>query len=583
MKQIRLIPIGMVCAVVACLFVSCASDDVGVVEKSDKALVLNGGILSVKPIEMKTRGISFTTAPMNPDSIIEGEYTITAEDATRTPVNDNNWAGIDGNRDIAVQIGDGTAPYKYSVDAAGKLTSANPYYITTANNFTVKSWYPYTSTALSASGFTVQSNQSSIANLQKSDLLFSTNTAVNVSNSANNMTYTHATARLIVKVVSTKANYMLNQGIPTSITFTGAKLSSSVSTSGVLTATGSASEVSMYKLNSSVSNNVATTYYVACIPPQSAKLSINVFIHNMKYTATMGSNGTFVAGKGNEITVNINSSRVYISSGNTIEVGDYYCSSTSGQAWVVKTINLASAQSSYGASPIAVIFSTATSATDQNHGWRLGYAMALQNATTNNGTNGTCIWGPISDNGGLTNWDNADPRTTWVLNKEGYTETWTIGKNSDYPAFYYAIDYDNTVAAPNVSSKWYLPSNGQWYDIIVNLGKGNPNETYVNEGGTKDLDEIVWGFNPSRLELLQAEINSYMYSVQNYASIFPIDYIEHRISGGANGEYFWCSSERRSDIAYHQFFRNDGCVVVIAVTHAKKNAINYRVRPVLAF
>jgi hypothetical protein len=278
------------------------------------------------------------------------------------------------------------------------------------------------------------------------------------------MTYTHATARLIVKVVSTKANYMLNQGIPTSITFTGAKLSSSVSTSGVLTATGSASEVSMYKLNSSVSNNVATTYYVACIPPQSAKLSLNIFINNMKYTAAMSSNGTFVAGKGNELTVNINSAKVYISSGNTIEVGDYYCSSTSGQAWIVKQVDVNMAKKNYGASPIALIFSTSTSTTDQGHSWRIGYAMSLQCATTTE-ANGTCSWGPANVDTPLYNYGNSKPLLTWKFDKDGYTNTWTIGDNASYPAFHYAINYKNTIAAPSSSSNWYLPSIGQWYDI----------------------------------------------------------------------------------------------------------------------
>ncbi|MCR4774618.1 MAG: fimbrillin family protein [Prevotella sp.] len=505
MKQIRLILI-MACAITACLFASCTSDDVGNSNKSEKALILNGGIMSVEPIQMETRGISLTTAPMNPDSIIEGEYTLTAEETTRTPVNENNWAGIDGNRDIAVQVGDGTSPYKYSVDASGNMTSSSPHYFTTTKNVTVKSWYPYTSTAISSAGFTVQSNQSTITNLQKSDFLFGTSTTANQSNATNTITYVHKTARVIVKVVVTKTNYMLNSGVVNSVKFTGAKLESTVSTSGDMTASGSnTTTVSMYKLSSTTSNNTTTTYYVAQIPPQSATLNLTLDVGGVPYTAKMSSAKTFTAGKGNELTVNVNSSKVYIYSGNRINLGNYYCNSTSGQAWIVSKEDLPAAKSAFGVKPTSVIFSTETSTADKNKGWRLGYAMAFKDASS------SAAWcTDVSQFMQNTQYRWVDILTlgldalTAIHNYDGYSETKNITSKNNYssttfPAFYAAVNYPTSV--PSTCSKWYLPSSGQWYLILKVFG-GGTGEYYQTDGDD-------WGWKNS-YEAVATKINSYL-------------------------------------------------------------------------
>ncbi|MCR4773664.1 MAG: fimbrillin family protein [Prevotella sp.] len=553
-------------ALAVCLFAGCTSDDVGV-NQPGKALTLNGGILeNVEPVTMSSRGIMLTTAPQNPDSIIESEYTLSAE--TRTPVNDNNWAGIDGNRDIAVQVGDGNAPYKYSVDAAGKLTSENPYYITTANNFTVKSWYPYTSSAINSVGFTVQSDQSSITNLQKSDFLFGTSTTTNQGNAANSITYSHKTARVIVKVVVTNTNYMLNNGVVNSVKFTGAKLASSVSTSGDMTASGgTTTTVTMYKLSSSTSNNTTTAYYVAQIPPQSAKLSLTLDIGGVPYTANMSSAQTFTAGKGNELTVNVNSAKVYISSGNTIEVGDYYCTSTSGQAWVVKLVDMSSFNTNYGCVPIAVVFNTFTSTTDQNHGWKLGYALALQNSNGNE----FCAWGPSGVDENLPN--ITGNRSTWTA--DGYTETMTIKNNSkqafnatNYPAFYYAINYG--VSFPATSSGWYLPSNMQWYYIVQNLTSLSKFTPTNNNGST------TWTTTDNAYSESFLELNNYLRSVTKYASYHEF----------LSGVHYWTSTEQSATRIYDVDASDTSAGLSsysVWIDHGPKTKDRHYCRPVIAF
>ena len=563
----------MIAVLVAILFSACSMNEE---IQQNKALSLSGIINNIEPVVMDTRGVMLTTASLNPDSVIESTYTLFG---TRTPVNDANWQGIDGYRDIAVMVGGDV--YKYSVDAHGNLTSSDPYVFTTANDMTVSSWYPYSS---SLNSFTVQANQSNIINLQNSDYLYGSSSTINIG-SNNSIIYKHKTARVIIKVVANNANYMLNKGIVDAVSFSGAKLSCTVNSIGDLAVNGNNTNIpiNMYRLSSSTVGTVTTSYFVAQIPPQRAALNIVLSIGHMKYTALMPSAENFAAGVGNEITVNINSSRVYISSGNTISAGDYYCNSNSGQAWVVKSEDLYSAKSNWGATPIAVIFSDTTSVTDQNHGWRLGYAMALQCATTDLGEDSVANWGPSDVDTPIPN-ASGDYRT-WKNNWDGYTETHLIGNNTDYPAFYYALNYNNTIAAPNLSSKWYLPSNGQWMLIVEKLGglsstsftyyEYHTSPDYFNMIGWKKDDE-------SYSTACQNSINAYLYAVQNYAPIYIISHEKHTLYG--LGEYFQCSSEWTADLGFMAKIRTKGGEVVISSCDGNEGKyLKTRIRPVLAF
>ncbi|MCR4774504.1 MAG: fimbrillin family protein [Prevotella sp.] len=554
-----------------------------------KALTLDASILRTQDFEIKTRGIKLETAPMNPDRIIESTYEVSAEDETRTPMDATpTWAGMT-SRDIAVKVGGNV--YQYSVAADGKITCGTPYYFTTMNNVTVESWYPYT--ASYPENFSVQTDQRTYANYEKSDFMYGSTSSANQANLGNAVTYNHKIAKLIVKVNVSEANYMKGYGAINSVSFTGAQISATVGASGALSGSGATtSTVRMYaKVPSARNNNSATATFEACVIPQSAKLSFTLDIGGVTYTAAMASNHTFAAGSANELTINVNSARAYISSGGTIANGDYYCTTPSGQAWVVKQADLASSKTARNTTPIAVVFSTATSTTDKGHGWQLGYAMALQCATTGSGANGTCTWGPANEDCSyLTNWDNANPRTTWKNNKDGYTETMSIpsGQRASYPAFQYAINYQSTVAAPNTTSKWYLPSNGQWYDIWVNLGGAKADGTYINSGGSVQWDEIVWygpSDNPKNetmywVNLVQTNINALLNAVSSYASIYTIDYEAHQLYSW--GEYFWCSSERSAVCSYVASVNKNGYVRVHARTGSPKSD-TFRVRPVLAF
>ncbi|MCR4773762.1 MAG: fimbrillin family protein [Prevotella sp.] len=453
MKQIRLTQMAAVCLVATCLFASCASDDVPTNEKSDKALVLNGGIFSVEEMKISSRGVSLTTAPQNPDSIIENKYTLAAKEATRTPMDATpTWAGM-AIRNIAVQAGGNV--YQYSVDASGKITCASPFYFTSTNNTTVNSWYPYT--ASYPSTFSVQTDQTSYANYEKSDFLFGSTTTANQSNLNNSITYNHKIAKLIVKVNVSNANYMIGYGAINSVSFTGARVTSTVGANGALTASGgTTSTVKMYtKVASARNNNVATATYEACVIPQSAKLAFTLNIGGITYTASMASANTFAAGVAYELTINISSAKVYISSGGAIAVGDYLANSTNRQAWVIKKADISTMKTNFGAVPIAVIFSNG----QVKHGsYPYGIAMALKNAST------TC------------------------------TDDTVRAKN---------IASGYNVAVPNNTSGWFLPDLFEWRWCIYGLTG--------RQGGAnwKTILKTTWWLEDDDQEI-NGTINTYM-------------------------------------------------------------------------
>jgi hypothetical protein len=303
----------------------------------------------------------------------------------------------------------------------------------------------------------------------------------------------------------------------------------------------------------------------------------------MKYTAAMSSNGTFVAGKGNELTVNINSAKVYISSGNTIEVGDYYCSTPSGQAWIIKVDDLLTARATHSATPVAVVFSTSTSTTDQEHGWRLGYAMALKDA--NDGA--TCAWS--TDNTKMVMSKQfpykKEKDLTYFEDLDGYTYSHVVIDNPNYnsttyPAFFAAYNYQNTVPVSSLTSKWYLPSVGQWYYVCFKLGTANTRELY-SWTGPNDISGVLtgeWCYGRQAPQIATA-LNAKMSEVGE-AYYTPFQVAPDCELG--TGEHFWCSNESSSSNGVYSGFFNNLDMHIFGTNRDKTFTNNY-VRAFLAF
>ena len=117
--------------------------------------------------------------------------------------------------------------------------------------------------------------------------------------------------------------------------------------------------------------------------------------------------------------------------------------------------------------PIGVVFSLTPSDDDKKRGWCHGYIMALSDAKK-----GRCEWGPYQDIKGIPNYDFYVDGDAYRIIKDynGYDYCNNIEiKRTRNNAFWYARNYPKRI--PDFTSGWFLPSVGQWCDIIKNLGK----------------------------------------------------------------------------------------------------------------
>ncbi len=200
-----------------------------------------------------------------------------------------------------------------------------------------------------------------------------------------------------------------------------------------------------------------------------------------------------------------------------------------------------------GRTPIAVIFSTTTSTTDQANGWTHGYAMALKNVTK-------VTWGPIIGNPTGT---FISTTAELIADKDGYTHT-TYINSSTYPAgLAAATTYKSAVAAPGGTSGWFLPSSGQWFDIFVNLGKMNATG-YIGSGSFQWTNQATTCANNLNACLTPLTAGSYTSFTAN--------------------DIYWSSSENSNYYAYIAYFYSGA---VSLSTNVKVN--EYLVRAVLAF
>lgn len=232
-----------------------------------------------------------------------------------------------------------------------------------------------------------------------------------------------------------------------------------------------------------------------------------------------------------------------------------------------------------GKTPIAVIFSGTTSSTDQGHGWTHGYAMALTNAST------SAMWAGASyqstDEAGDTYSsfsykDYTGTYDTFIINKDGYSETHAISSKaaysqSNYPTFWYALNYGTT--APNGSSGWYLPSIGQWWDIVINLAGISATEITASNIGWCRWCYGENGATTYYSSLFVANINKYMTAVNK---LVTPDYFSESYP------WYWSSTEYSSNCPYRAYF-SAGNLRLGYSDDNDKSTTKFITRPVIAF
>ena len=225
------------------------------------------------------------------------------------------------------------------------------------------------------------------------------------------------------------------------------------------------------------------------------------------------------------------------------QVGDFYCKNDKNEGYLIPgDASLTKAQQD---ACIGIVYSTDVSrigkaATDFLSGKSItphGLVMALTNASEG------CRWGEVSkdeNSGGA----DGEPfkANTYQLQKQynnvdGYGEThWIIDTYGNdgtalqkpYTAFYHASRYGTAessteqYAAPSNTTGWFLPSMGQWWDILSNLG-GIDLTSYQDK--TDSFTSI-----PSVAPTVVANINKYLQKITG-ATPFSTD------------TWFWSSSE----------------------------------------
>ena len=173
-------------------------------------------------------------------------------------------------------------------------------------------------------------------------------------------------------------------------------------------------------------------------------------------------------------------------------------------------------------------------------------------------------WGPIFRDEGLT---GCVTKAQNYSDISGYGNCEHIrskyGNFDDYPAFKAADDYNTTCPIPATTTGWYLPSSGQWWDILQNLG-GCPALADVTQQTSPDTSDFAW-LNQGNVP---AALNGWMKAIA--------DEDKDTFKDGINS--FWSSSEWNYSAAREWFFyKSVNCFRI------QKNTSNINVRPVLAF
>lgn len=130
---------------------------------------------------------------------------------------------------------------------------------------------------------------------------------------------------------------------------------------------------------------------------------------------------------------------------------------------------------------IGVVFSLSTTEEENKKGWTHGHIVALEDVDDGK----KYRWGPIRDL--PSPHTNIEYDQRMVEDKDGYIYTYK-GETEGFPAFEAVKKFP--VKLPNNTSGWYLPSVGQWYDILKNIGKMDRFTHHVNFDATQILKNL---------------------------------------------------------------------------------------------
>ena len=187
-----------------------------------------------------------------------------------------------------------------------------------------------------------------------------------------------------------------------------------------------------------------------------------------------------------------------------------------------------------------------------------GLVMSVKNAAMSQ------KWGPNSQDEGLT---ECKTKADNYNDISGYGNCEHIrtcrGNFDDYLAFKAADGYNTTCPVSATTTGWYLPSSGQWWDIMQNLG-GCPALAKLDEQTSSQSGDFTWSDQGD----VPAALNAWMEKIATDSK-----------DNFRNNDWIWSSSEYSDSFVRYWSVFSDGRVE--CDWRAKYNYLD--VRPVLAF
>lgn len=544
-------------ALLACAgFTSCTQD-----ELAEQGTPLPVGQY---PLELTAGGLQAVAVPASAPS-------------TRTTV-DGTW---ESNMHVAVQV-DGEGVKAYSVTPAGDgktatLSSSDPFYWTnTSEKKTVTAWYPHSGTYPTA--WMVKADQSSAADYQASDLIKGELQDLTFLGRDTKMTFEHQTAKVEIKLTATDG-----------VALDG---NTSVKLLNIAGVNNNGSEITPYR------PDVDKQTYLALLGEQTITANTNfiqVTANDADYYYKPDADMQLVAGTAYtyNITVKADGIEVEAVAGGTwnnsnnienitstkffnaddLKIGDYFYSDGTWSDGGLRTIYTDGSMKIATPKPdpkkdktvVGIVFQTDKNRIGQAEKDKLGgegnvhgLVMSLKDAS------GKLKWGPYHIYVGLT---LCVTKADNYKDISGYGNCEKVRNREDAESFspvMAAYDYNTSCSVSKNTTGWYLPSSGQWWDILQNLG-GCTVLADEDQQTSSDSDDFSWSGQGD----VPAALNAWM---EKIASDSREDFV--------GNTWFWSSSEYSGGKARSWLVGSGGNV---RCWQQEKAYYDYPVRAVLAF
>lgn len=386
----------------------------------------------------------------------------------------------------------------------------------------------------SAITHTVETDQTKTGNYCVSDLLYSVNKGVASSTNPLSISFYHLLSKVEVALIpgdgfttnDLKGATVKILNTVNTVNFTPSKdvdIKVQANRAGMLNVDGTATEGITMPVVIKESKEV-TEYGEAMVVPQSVseKILIEITLSNgNKYNVTTAPSFALESGKKYIYDLTIASHGLTVESsvtdwtsesisgnatkyiGNVMpenaQIGDYYMNDGS---LVSSTATLTDIQK---AACIGIVFQTdvnrisagAQAALKAKGVTPHGLVMALKNAKQDGEKN--CAWS--NDENNLVMNNQPLSLSGYYADINGYEKTYIVWEREDFnvstfEAFHYMSRFgvENNIteseAAPNNTTGWFMPSMGQWWDIITNLGKADLSSYQQGTSGYADIADI---------------------------------------------------------------------------------------------